>query len=32
MRLQWLLVKGNIAVNNTGTAEAPTNRDKKSNI
>ena len=25
----YILVKGNIAVNNTGTAEAPTNRDKK---
>ena len=25
----YILAKGNIAVNNTGTAEAPTNRDKK---
>ena len=25
----YILVKGNIAVNNTGTAEAPNNRNKK---
>ena len=25
----YILAKGNIAVNNTGTAEAPINRDKK---
>ena len=25
----YILVKGNIAVNNTGRAETPTNRDKK---
>ena len=25
----YILIKGNIVVNNTGTAEAPTSRDKK---
>ena len=28
----YILVKGTITVNNTGTAAAPTNRNKKSNI
>ena len=28
----YILANGNIAVNNTGTAVAPTNTDKKSNI
>ena len=27
----YILVKGNIKVNNTGTAPAPANRNKKSN-